>query len=102
MDIALLKLAESRAAMCRALGSTRRLLIVWLLSEGEVSVNEIAACVGSSLQNISQHLRLLRQAGIVTARRDGHTIYYRIADCESLRRCPAIVQASAPDEQNKP
>ena len=56
MDITVIDLAEKQAALCRVLGNSRRLLILWLLSEGELSVNEIAARAGSTLQNISQHL----------------------------------------------
>jgi DNA-binding transcriptional ArsR family regulator len=74
------------------LGNSRRLLILWLLSEGELSVNEIAARAGSTLQNISQHLSLLKKTGIVVARREGQTIYYRIADHECARSCPALLR----------
>jgi ArsR family transcriptional regulator len=53
----------------------------------------IADEVGTSLQNISQHLALLKEHGIVTARRDAQTIYYRIADNESLHNCPILLKA---------
>jgi len=92
MDSTALDLAERQAALCRTVGHSRRLLILWLLSDGELSVNEIAVQVGSTLQNISQHLTLLKKNGIVTTRREGQTIYYRIANHECTRGCPALVR----------
>ena len=92
METTVLELAERQAAWCRILGNSRRLLILWLLSEGELSVNDIAAQAGSTLQNISQHLTQLKKAGIVVTRRDGQTIYYRLTDHECARACPALLQ----------
>jgi len=86
-------LAERQAVLCRVVGNTRRLLILWLLSKEELPVNEIAARVGSTLQNISQHLSLLKKSGIVTSRRAGQTIYYQIADLECIKNCPALLRA---------
>jgi ArsR family transcriptional regulator, virulence genes transcriptional regulator len=93
MDTHLLELAQKQAAQCRVFGNSRRLLILWLLSKEELSVNEIAARAGSSLQNVSQHLSLLRKFGVVTTRREGQTIFYQIADDECLLQCPALLRA---------
>jgi DNA-binding transcriptional ArsR family regulator len=90
---AVLELADQQAALCRAFSNARRLLIVWILSKEELSVNEIAARAGSSLQNVSQHLSLLKKTGIVTTRRDGQTIYYQIADHDCFKQCPALLRA---------
>ena len=94
MDTTLLENAEKQAAHCRAFGNARRLLILWMLLPGELPVNEIAARAGSSLQNVSQHLNLLKKTGIVTTRRDGQMIFYKIADEECLKHCPAIFGVS--------
>jgi len=93
MNTNVIALAEEQAALCRVLGNTRRLLILWQLSEGELPVYEIAARAGSSLQNVSQHLNLLKRAGIVISRREGQTIYYRIANREFVNNCPAMLRA---------
>jgi DNA-binding transcriptional ArsR family regulator len=93
MDTTVFDLAARQAALCRVFGNTRRLLILWLLSKEELSVNEITARAGSTLQNISQHLSLLKKSGIVTTRRDGQTIYYQIADLEYIKKCPALLRA---------
>ena len=87
------ELAERQAEICRLFGSACRILIVWNLSDGELPVSVIADEVGTSLQNISQHLALLKEHGIVSARREGQTIYYRIADNELLCDCPILLQA---------
>ena len=93
MKTAIKELAERQAELCRLFGNTSRILIVWSLSDRELPVSVIADEVGTSLQNISQHLALLKEHGVVTARREGQTIYYRIADDEPLRDCPILVKA---------
>ena len=93
MDTTTIDLATRQAALCRAVGNSRRLIILWMLSKEELSVNEIAERAGSSLQNVSQHLRLLKKSGLVITRRAGQTIFYQIADHECLRDCPALLRA---------
>jgi DNA-binding transcriptional ArsR family regulator len=67
-------------------------LIAWALGENEMTVSDIATAVGSSLQNISQHLRLMKDKGVLQSRRDGRSIYYRIADNELTQNCPIFVK----------
>lgn len=87
-------LAEQQAIVCRALGNSRRQLILWLLSKDELPVNEIAVRAGSTLQNVSQHLAILKKAGIVTSRRAGQTIYYRVADHNCIQHCLVQLQTA--------
>ena len=68
------------AAVARALGDPKRLCVLESLAGGEASVGELATRVSCQVPNMSQHLAVLRSAGIVTARRDGSTVYYRLAD----------------------
>jgi len=86
MDMSLLQQAEMQADLCRVFTSPRRVLIVWALADCELSVSEIAEAVDTSMQNTSQHLRLLKDKGLLTSRREGRTIYYRVANPESLYR----------------
>ena len=97
MNISLKELAEEHAEICKLFGNVSRILILWSLSDRELAVSEIADEVGTSLQNVSQHLALLKEHGIVTARRDKQTIYYRIADVEWIRECPLLVIAPVHD-----
>ena len=68
------------AAVARALGDPKRLCVLESLAGGEASVGELAVRVACQVPNMSQHLSVLRSAGLVTTRRDGSTVYYRLAD----------------------
>ena len=71
---------ERSAAVARALGDPKRLCVLESLAGGEASVGELATRVACQVPNMSQHLSVLRSAGLVTARRDGNTVYYRLSD----------------------
>src|SRR5512146_2646321 len=68
------------AAVGRALAHPKRLCVLESLAAGELSVSDLSVRVGCQVPNMSQHLAVLRSAGLVTTRRDGNTIYYRLAD----------------------
>jgi DNA-binding transcriptional ArsR family regulator len=72
------------AAVARALGDPKRLCVLESLKGGEASVGELAVRVSCQVPNMSQHLPVLRSAGLVTARRDGSTVYYRLTDPKVL------------------
>jgi DNA-binding transcriptional ArsR family regulator len=67
------------AAVGRALADPKRLCVLESLSRGELSVSDLSGRVGCQVPNMSQHLAVLRTAGLVMARRDGNTVYYRLA-----------------------
>lgn len=68
------------AAVGRALADPKRLCVLECLARGEQSVGDLSGQVGCQVPNMSQHLAVLRSAGLVTTRRDGSTIYYRLSD----------------------
>ena len=68
------------AAVGRALADPKRLCVLESLASGELSVGDLSALVQCQIPNMSQHLAVLRSAGLVTTRRDGSTIFYRLAD----------------------
>jgi rhodanese-related sulfurtransferase/DNA-binding transcriptional ArsR family regulator len=72
-------LYEGFAEVAKALSSGRRCEIVDLLAQGERRVEEIADELDQSVANASHHLRAMARAGLVTTRRDGTRIYYRLA-----------------------
>src|SRR2546422_6114459 len=72
-------LYDAFADAARALASGRGAEIVDLLAQGERSVEEVAAEIGQSVANTSHHLRAMARAGLVTTRRNGTHIYYRLA-----------------------
>lgn len=57
-----------------------RLHILCVLGKTEVNVQDIVGAVGTSQSNISQHLAILRDKGIITSRKDANRVYYRIQD----------------------
>lgn len=73
---------DGLATVAQALGSGRRAEIVDLLAQGERPVDEIAAEIGQSVANTSQHLQVLARAGLVRSRRVGHRVIYRLASEE--------------------
>src|SRR5579864_4826237 len=72
-------LYDGFAEVAKALASGRRAEVVELLAQGERSVDEIAAELGQTVANTSHHLRAMARAGLLTTRRDGTPIYYRLA-----------------------
>ena len=78
------------AAVARALADPKRLCVLESLASGEVSVGDLAVRVACQVPNMSQHLAVLRSAGLVTARRDGNTVYYRLSDPRVLEACQLL------------
>src|SRR4030042_2767585 len=74
------KLYELHAQMCQVFTSPKRLEIINLLRRKELSVGELVKLAKIRQANLSQHLSLLRERGIVKTRREGTTIYYSLAN----------------------
>jgi DNA-binding transcriptional ArsR family regulator len=84
-------LYERRARICQVLADAKRLrLIDALRSDAEKSVGELAEIIGASYPNVSQHLNVMRDAGLVTSRRDGTTLYYRLAYPQITQACDIV------------
>jgi DNA-binding transcriptional ArsR family regulator len=80
------KLAKERAEIYQIFSNENRVLIFWNLAHKyEMTVNELAESIGSTVQNTSQHLRLMKAKNILEASRDGQMIHYRIADTSAGR-----------------
>ena len=69
-----------QAEVLKTLASPRRLQILHRLFDGPCEVGRLAVELNLSQPNVSQHLSVLRAAGLVTARRDGSTVFYRLSD----------------------
>lgn len=82
--------AEQAARLLAALGQTKRLMALCRLVDNEMSVGALAEAVGLGHSALSQHLARLRDLGIVATRRDGQTIYYRLAS-EDARRLISVL-----------
>jgi len=69
----------------KAMSHPLRLKILCTLSSDEVSVQDIVENVGTSQSNISQHLAILRDKGILSSRKDANRVYYRVSDSRTLQ-----------------
>ncbi len=68
------------AEFCKTLSDANRLLILTELAKNELSVSELTRRLGLQQSNVSKHLALMRDNGLVNARREGSTIYYSLSD----------------------
>ena len=76
---------EKASRSLKAMSHPLRLKILCTLGNQEVSVQEIVEQVGTSQSNISQHLAILRDKGILASRKDANRVYYRVGDARTLR-----------------
>jgi len=79
---------ELHADVCRTLSNPKRLKVLNALRDGEMQVSRILAEMGRiGKANLSQHLAVMRQKGVVAARREGNLIYYRISSPKIIQAC---------------
>ncbi|MCZ7361838.1 MAG: metalloregulator ArsR/SmtB family transcription factor [Candidatus Methanoperedens sp.] len=81
------KIFEMHAEICKVFTNPKRLEIISLLRDGEKTVNELTELAGVPQANVSQHLTVLRQNNVVTTRRNGANIHYKIANPKILQAC---------------
>lgn len=80
------QLQQLHARVCKAIADPKRLLIINELRDRELSVGDLCEALGVSQSNVSQHLAVLRERGIVSTRRAGTSVFYSL-------RSQKIVQA---------
>ncbi|WP_157669682.1 metalloregulator ArsR/SmtB family transcription factor [Chitinibacter sp. FCG-7] len=68
----------------KAMSHPLRLKILCVLADQEVSVQDIVERVGTTQSNISQHLALMREKGVLRTRKDANRVYYRVGDIRTL------------------
>jgi DNA-binding transcriptional ArsR family regulator len=88
LDADTLERYRLHAELCKVLTDPKRLMLLDQLCTGDRTVGDLASAIGVSLPNASQHLAVLRNAGLVESRRIGTSVRYRLAE-------PAIVDACA-------
>lgn len=76
---------ETASRSLKAISHPLRLKILCVLGENEVSVQDIVECVGTSQSNISQHLSILRDKGILASRKEANRVFYRVGDARTLK-----------------
>lgn len=90
--------ARQAARKLKALSNEKRLMILCQLGDRERSVGALQPLVGLSQSALSQHLALLRDEGLVIARRDGQAIYYRLADPSAVRIIATLAELYCPPD----
>lgn len=83
-------LYELQAEISKTLAHPLRVAIIHYLKDGEKTVNELTQTLGASQSNISQHLAILRQRQIVKTRKEGSTVYYRVASPKISQACDMV------------
>ncbi|MBI4695708.1 MAG: helix-turn-helix transcriptional regulator [Gammaproteobacteria bacterium] len=81
---AMLQQADAAAALMRTLANSHRLMIMCILAQGELCVGDLNARLPLSQSALSQHLAVMREAGLVSWRREAQTIYYGVAPGPAL------------------
>ncbi len=81
------EICEMQAVVLKTLANARRLEIIHRLAAGPCEVGRLAEQLGVPQPSVSQHLAVMRSAGIVEAERDGREVRYRLADPDIIRAC---------------
>jgi DNA-binding transcriptional ArsR family regulator len=81
---------ELVAARFRTLGEPIRIQLLQALQRGERNVSDLVAAVESTQSNVSKHLRILQEAGLVARRQDGNNVFYSIADPTVFTLCDTV------------
>jgi DNA-binding transcriptional ArsR family regulator len=96
---AMLSQAREAAAMLQLLANERRLLVLChLAGAGELPVGALSGMIGLSQSALSQHLARLRADGLVATRRDGQSVFYRLADPRVARLLALLRELYCPPE----
>lgn len=85
-------LYEMQADICKTLTNPKRIEILNTLGNEEKTVSEIVVALGASKANVSQHLAVMRHKGILTSRREGVNIYYRVSNPKVIDACSLMKQ----------
>jgi ArsR family transcriptional regulator len=86
------RIFELQADICQTLANPKRLQIISLLKKGELSVGDMVKAMGIGKANLSQHLSSMRQKGILIARREGTSVYYRLVSPKITQACTSMRQ----------
>jgi ArsR family transcriptional regulator len=86
------QLYELHASICHTLSNPKRLEIIDRLRNRELSVTELADALEISQANLSQHLAIMRQKGIVTTRREGLNVFYSLRNSKIVQACDLMRQ----------
>jgi len=86
-NIAEEEVLQLQAELCKAVAHPKRLGIIYAIKAGEKGAGELAEELGLSLPTLSQHMRILRERGLVVARQEGRNVFYKLSDPRITEAC---------------
>ena len=95
----LTEIFRRQAELCKSLADPKRLMILNGLKDGPKSVGELADIAGLKQSNASQHIGVLRRAGVIRPQRDGNTVYYSLVTPKIAAACDMVRQVIAEEIQ---
>lgn len=96
------ELNQLHASVCKGLADPKRLLIINLLRNGEMSVGDICAELDLPQANVSQHLAIMRERGLVRARKDGQFVFYSLTTIKIVEAVDLLRQVMAMHYEDSP
>ena len=95
------KIYELQADLCKIFSNAKRIEIMNILKDREMSASELIEEIGLSKANLSQHMGVLRSRGVVLTRREGLNIFYRISTPKIIQACDLMRQVLLDQFQEK-
>lgn len=86
---------QLHAEFCKTLADASRLLIISELAKGELSVGELVRRLGLRQSNVSKHLSMMKEHGLVNCRREGSNVYYSLSDPRISQAIQLLKEAQA-------
>lgn len=96
------ELNQLHAGVCKGLADPKRLLIINVLRDGEMSVGEICEELELPQANVSQHLAIMRERGLVNARKDGQFVFYSLTTMKIVEAVDLLRQVMAMHHEDAP
>jgi len=93
MDFNNKEMYRLHAEFCKFMANAKRIEILFLLGGHEMCVEDIASAMSLRVPNVSQHLAIMREKGVVEVRREGNKMYYSIANPKTLEACTIMREA---------
>ena len=90
-----LEVLKLQAELCKSLSDPKRLFIIQELRNGEKAVSDLSRILGLKQSNTSQHLAVLRKIGIISPRKEGSTVYYRLTNPRIGEACDLVHEVIA-------
>ena len=95
------KIFELHADVCKVFSNAKRLEVLNILRDKEMTASDLIERIGLSKANLSQHMSILKSKGVVVSRREGVNIYYRISNSKIIQACDLMREVLLEQLQEK-